>query len=163
MNKIEKKLVGLIVALSCTLIVTSHLEAATLRVGSNSGSPGDKVISIPINLASAPGEEVSAFNFDIKFDISRLSFKEVTLGSVSEDADKSLSYSKPSSNIIRVVVIGLNQNVIDDGTVLTFTFDILDNASGGKAKLTINNQSISDPHGKLLPVNTKGGELDVLN
>ena len=161
MKMTKKKLVALIVALSCTLIVTSYLEAATLSVGSHSGSPGEKSISIPINLTSVTGEEVSAFNFDLKFDASRLSFREVTLGSVAEDAGKSLSHSQPKSNIVRVVVIGLNQNVIDDGTVLTFTFDILDNASRGKVKLIINNQSISDPRGKKLSVLPEGGEITV--
>ncbi len=161
MKKLEKKLVGLIVVLSCTLIFTSYLEAATLRVGSNSGSPGDKNISIPINLNSSPGEEVSAFNFGLKFDTSRLSFKEVTLGSVAEDSGKSLSHSKPGSNTIRLVVIGLNQNVIGDGTVLTCTFDIIDNAPSGKVKLTITNQSASDPGGNKLSVFTEGGEITV--
>jgi len=161
MKELEKKLVGLIVALSCTLIYLSNIEAATLTIGSEAGSPGDKNISIPINLTSAPGEEVSAFNFDLLFDASRLSFKEVTLGSVAVGAGKSLSHSKPGSNTIRLVVIGLNQNVISDGTVLTCTFDIIDNAPSGKAKLTIANQSISDPKGNQMPMTVKGGKVIV--
>ena len=107
------------------LILTSNIKAATLSIGSTSVSPGDKNISIPIGLTSASGEEVSGFNFDLNFDTSRLSFKEVTLGKLATDAGKSLSFSQPSSNTIRVLVIGLNQNVISDGIVLNFTFDII--------------------------------------
>ncbi len=149
-----KKLVCYIIVLSCTLILTSNLKAATLTIGSTSVSPGDKNISIPVDLTSASGEEVSGFNFDLNFDTSILSFKEVTLGNVATDAGKSLSFNQPSSNTIRALVIGLNQNIIGDGTVLNFTFDILDTVSGGKAKLSINKPSISDPKGKQLSVNT---------
>jgi len=157
----KKRLVYYIIAFSCTIILTSNLEAATLSVGSASGSPGDKNIAVPVGLTSTPGEKVCGFNFDLSFDTSRLSFKEVTLGSGAVDAGKSLSFSQPSSNTIRVIVVGLNQNVIDDGEVLTFTFDILDKASGGKAEITITKPSISDPKGKLLAVSTEDGELHV--
>ena len=112
MKKVKKHLVCYIIALSCTLIFTSNLKAATLSVGSTSVSPGDKNISIPVNLTSSPEEKVCGFNFDLNFDTSRLSFKEVILSSVATEAGKSLSYSQPGSNTIRVVVIGLNQNVI---------------------------------------------------
>ena len=154
MKKLIKNLVCYMVAFIGILIITSNLKAATLSVGSNSGAPDDKNITIPINLTSSPGEKVCGLNFDLNFDTSRMFFKEVTLNQVAMDADKSLSYSQPSSNTIRVVVIGLNQNVIGDGTVLNFTFDVLNNVSGGKAKLNIMDPSISDPKGKQLAVNT---------
>ena len=159
MKKVMKKLICCTIALTCTLILTSNLKAATLSVGSTSGSSGDKNISIPIGLTSTSGEKVCGLNFDLNFDTSRLSFKEVTLGSVATDAGKSLSFNQPSSNTIRVVVIGLNQNVIGDGKVLNFTFDILDKAPGGKAKLNIMDPSISDPKGKQLSVTVRDGEI----
>ena len=161
MKRVRKRLVGFLIALSFIFILTSSLGAATFTVGSNTGSPGDKDISIPIDLSSEPGEEACSFNFDLIFDTSMLSFKKVTLGSVAVDAGKSLSYSQPSFNTIRVVVIGFNQKVISDGEVLTFTFDILDKAPRGKTKLTITKPSISDPKGKLLPANTDGGGLHI--
>jgi len=161
MKNVKKYLVYYIIALACTLILTSNLKAATLAISSESGSPGEKDIPIPINLSSESGEQACSFNFDLNFDTSRVSFKEVTLGSVPVDAGKSLSYSKPNPHTVRVVVIGLNENVIGDGKVLTFTFDILDSALSGKAKLSITNPSISNPKGELLPAKTDGAELHV--
>jgi len=161
MRIVKNILVCYITALTI-FILTSNLHAATLTIGSASGSPGNKNISIPVELTSAPGEKVCGFNFDLCFDTSKLSFKEVALGSVAVGAGKSLSFNQPSSNIIRVVVIGLNQNLIGDGTVLTFSFDILDNAPVGKSALTITKASISDPNGKALPVNIEGVELSIL-
>lgn len=158
MKRVKKNLVCYVIALSCTLILTYNLEAATLSIGSGSGSSGDKNISIPINLNSSPGEKVCSLNFDLNFDTSKLSFKEVTLGSVVTEAGKSLSYSQPNPGTVRVVVVGLNQNVIEDGKVLTFTFDILSDAPSGKAGLNISNLSISNPKGKLLSSSTKSGE-----
>lgn len=161
MKKVKKNLVCYLIALAFTLVLTSNLKAATLSVGSTSVSPGDKNISIPVDLTSLSGEKVCGFNFDLNFDTSILSFKEVTLGSVATDAGKSLSFNQPSSNTIRVVVIGLNQNVIGDGTVLNFTFDVFNKAPSGKAKLTITNPSISDPNGKQLVVNAVDGEVNI--
>ena len=162
MKRVNKNLVCYIVALTSTLILTSNLHAATLSIGSSSGSPGTKNISIPINLSSASGEKVCGFNFDLNYDSTKLSFKEVTLGSVAVGAGKSLSFSQPNQGTIRVVVVGLNQNVINEGTVLTFAFDVLKNALAGKAELNITKPSLSDPNGKALPVNIKDGELEVL-
>ena len=162
MEKAKKNVVCYIIALTSIFILTSNLNAATLTISSASGSPGTKNISVPINLTSAPGEQVCGFNFDLNYDSAKLSFKEVKLGSVAEGAGKSLSFSKPSSNTVRVVVVGLNQNVIGDGTVLTFTFDVLRNAAAGKTELTITKPSISDPNGKALVVNVGGGTLEVL-
>jgi len=145
-----------------TLILASNLQAATLTIGSASSSPGTKNIAIPINLTSVPGEKVCSFNFDLNFDASKLSFKEVTLGSAATQVGKSLSFSQPSSNTIRVVVVGLNQNVIRNGEVLTFTFNILRNAPAGKAEISITKASISDPNGKALPVSIAGGVVEIL-
>ena len=94
--KARNKLVSFMIVLSCTLIITSHLGAATFTVGSASGSPGDKDILIPIDLSSEPGEEACSFNFDLNFGTSRLSFKEVTLGPRATEAGKSLSYRRKS-------------------------------------------------------------------
>ena len=161
MKKVKKNLFCYIVASAITLILISNLEAATLSIGSASGSPGNKNIAIPVNITSSSGERVCGFNFDLNFDSTKLSFKEVTLGSVAVGAGKSLSYSQPSFNTIRVVVVGLNQNVIGDGTVLNFTFDILTNTAAGKAEITITKPSLSDPNGKALAVNIGGGALEV--
>jgi len=162
MKKVEKNLVYCLIVLTCILILTSNLNAATLTIGSSSGSPGEKSVSIPINLTSAPGEKVCGFNFDLNLDATKLSFKEVTLGSVAADAGKSLSFSQPSSNTVRVIVVGLNQNVISDGIVLTFSFDILSSAPKGETELAISKASISDPNGKSLAVKTSEVELLVL-
>ena len=161
MKEIMTKLASYIIALTCTLITTVNLEAATLTVGSNAGSPGEKDIPIPIDLSSTPSEEVAGFNFDLKFDTSRLSFQEVTIGPKAKEASKSLTYIQRSSNVIRTIVVGFNQNIIENGTVLNFTFDILDSAPNGEAELIIIDPSISDPAGKLLSVTTENGEIIV--
>jgi len=156
-----KNVLCFVITTTFALILSTNLQAATLSIGTASGSAIDKNISIPVELISAPGEQVSGFNFDLNYDSAKLSFKEVTLGSVAVDARKSLSFSQPSSNIVRVVVIGLNQNVIGDGTVLNFTFDILDKSSSGKVELTITKASISDPKGNQLSMTTEDGEIIV--
>ena len=162
MKKAKKRLLCYVIALVSTLILASNLQAATLTIGSASSSPGTKNIAIPINLISASREKVCGFNFDLNYDATRISFKEVTLGSVAMDAGKSLSHSQPNPNTLRVVVVGINQNVIGDGEVLMFTFNVLSNAPKGETELTITKPSLSDPKGKGLPANIDGGALEVL-
>jgi len=151
----------LLILFSFAFTLTCNLEAATLTIGSGSGLPGAKNISIPINLTSAPSEKAGSFNLNLNFDISRLAFKTVALGPKAVEAGKSLSHSQPNPNIVRVIVIGFNQNVIGDGVVLNFTFDILDNAPPGKADLTITKPSVAEPDGKLLPVTVNNGSITV--
>ena len=159
--KARNKLVSFMIVLSCTLIITSHLGAATFTVGSASGSPGDKDILIPIDLSSETGEEACSFNFDLNFCTSRLSFKEVTLGPRATEAGKSLSYRRKSSNTVSVIVIGFNQKAIENGTVLNFTFDILSSAPSGKAELTITDPSVADLGAHHVPVHTEKGSITV--
>ncbi len=153
----------ILISLSYVFILTCNLEAATLTVGSDSGAPAEKNILIPIDLSSTPSEEVCSFNFDLRFDMSRVSFKGVTLGPKAEEAGKSLSFSQPYSDIVRIMVVGFNQNKIENGTVLNLTFDILNTAPSGKAELIITDPAISDcsPQADLLPVTTENGEIVV--
>ena len=159
MIKIKKKWSGWAVVLLFTFIFTSQLKAATLSVGSTSGSPGDKDVSIPVELRSTPGEKVCGFNFDLNFDTSKLLFKEVSLGPVAKAAGKSLLYSQPDSSIVRVLVTAINRNVIENGTVLNFYFDIMNSAAEGKAALAITDPFITDPKAHLLPVTIENGEI----
>jgi len=160
MKQLKKNLVSCIIAFTFILILTSTLDAATLIVGSASGSPGDKGILIPVDLSAEPGEAVSSFSLKLNFDISRLSFKEVTLGPKAAEAGKSLS-SNPETNKVSIRVIGANQNIIENGTVLNFTFDILPKAPIGKAEITIIRPSITDMGAKSLPANAVDGSITV--
>ncbi len=150
-----------LVAFSFIFVLRCNLEAATFTVGSNSGLPGDNGIPIPIDLSSEAGEEVVAFNFDLNFDTSRLSFTNVALGQAADNADKDLDYSNPSPGTIRVIVYAINQNVIADGTVLNFIFDILTTAPSGSAALTISDEAVADPQADPVPAATVPGEIEV--
>ena len=161
MGTVKKKWSGWAVALLFTLIFIPHLKAATLSVGSASGSPGDKDVFIPVELSSTPGEKVCGFNFDLNFDISKLFLKEVSLGPIAKAAGKSLLYRQLESSIVRVLVISINRNVMENGTVLNFSFDILDSAAAGRAALMITDPFITDPNAHLLPVTTENGGIIV--
>ena len=149
-----------ILALVFIFYCVSTLEAATLAVGSGAGEPEDTVI-IPISLSSSGGEEVCGLNLDLHFDTTRLSFEGIALGEKAQEAGKSLSSSQPDAGVVRALVIGFNQNTIDDGTVLDVTFTITSDAPGGSAELTIASPAATDCEGSLLPVSTEGGEIAV--
>ena len=150
-----------LILLSQVFILTYNLEAATLTVSSNTGASGEKDIPIAIDLISDPGENVSCFNFDLKFDPLRLSFKEVTIGPQAAEAEKSVSYGQPDPDKVTILVFGLNQYIIENGTVLNFRFNILNNAPIGKAELIITDLSISDQNGNSLQVSAENGSITV--
>ena len=77
MKNMNREVVNyVLIAFSFVFVFTCNLEAATFTVGAGSGSQGATDIPIPIDLASDVGEEVVAFNFDLDFDTTRLSFNE---------------------------------------------------------------------------------------
>ena len=104
---------------------------ASLSVGSGSGLPGATNISIPVSLASLGGAQVTGLNFDLSFNSSRLSVGSVTIGSAASSAGKSLSWSQPAANRIRVIIVGFNATAIPDGTVAVVSINVLGGARGG--------------------------------
>jgi hypothetical protein len=142
-------------------LIVSPLEAATLSVGSGAGSSGDSNIAIPVSLSATPAEEACGFNFDLKFDKTRLDYKSATIGEKAEQAGKSLSSSRPADDVVRILVIGFNQTVIENGVVVNFTFDIKSNAPGGTAALTLVDRDISNCAGDLLSSSVQNGAITV--
>lgn len=134
--------------------------SATLSAGSGSGQPGQSV-TIPISLTSQGGAQVAGVNFDLNFDEKRLSVSSVTAGSAATAAGKSVSSSEPSPGKLRVIVFGVNQNVIGSGTIVNITFSILGSAAPGTVNLTFSNTAATDPSGNSVPVNTQAGSVTV--
>ncbi len=145
-------------------------QAVLLSVGSGSGLPGTTGISIPVSLTSQGGAQVAALNFDLNFDASRVRVPSgtcsgvvaVALGSAADRAEKLISCSRPSSRTVRVMILGLNTNVIPDGPVAVVRFDVLAGAAPGTFALTLSSTIASDPGASSVPVATSDGSFTVL-
>jgi hypothetical protein len=136
--KTKLGLICILVALVIPLSVASgQLTITTITVGDGSGTPGTKGLVIPIDLVSEQGVSVAALNFDLHFDANVVSITNVTEGSSTIAAGKQVAYAFTDADTLRLIVYGLNQTAIGDGTVVELTFDILQNAALGETPLDL--------------------------
>ena len=141
------------------LLIVGVAYAQRLNLGSASGAPGTDV-TIPITL-DYEGEtpDISSISVEIGFDPNALDYVSIEIGPVSEEAEKEAMANLVSSNLLRVAILGYNQNVIQSGTVANITFHIKSGASG---QITLyNTPSASDPNGDLVTVTGGNGQITV--
>ena len=145
------------------LLVTGPglLHAASITGSEASGAAGTQDVILSFDLATGAEENVSALQFDVSYDTSRLTFSEVTAGQVALDAGKEIASSVPSAGTIRAVIYGINQNSIADGTVATMRFDIDGSASAGEVPVSITNTVASDPDAGAVTIGSVDGSVTV--
>lgn len=149
----------IIVALTFFLSGVLKAEAATLSVGTAQGNPGD-VVSAGVDL-NGDGLE-NGMNFDINFDANKLDVQSVSIGAAAQSAQKTLNYSQPQSGVVRIIIFGLNRNVIPDGRVAELEFSIKATAEAGDAVLSLTNVVVSSPDAQKLPISTSNGKIVIL-
>lgn len=148
-------------AMAAAFPAVAQTPQAVLSVGSGSGHPGQSGVDVTVSLASQGGAQVAGLNFDLSFDSSRVSVASVRIGSAAAAAEKTLSWSGPTSNPIRVMIFGVNLKVIGDGPVAVVTFDVLAQATPGTFALALSNAAATDPAGNKVDVTTTDGSFTV--
>jgi hypothetical protein len=163
----KKKLFSILLS---TILLLTFVEGAAagsptavISAGSGSGNPGDTNISVQVRLNSQDGARVAGLNFDLSYDVSRLNVSNVTIGSAASPAGKTMSWSRPSSDTVRVIIFGLNQDTIPNGTVANVIFNVLVGAAPGTSSLTLSHAAATDPSGGGIGVNLNNGSFTVLS
>ena len=136
------------------------VEAATLSVGSVKAQSGE-TITISIDLANSPSTRISSMNFNLLYDSNQISFDKAQAGQILSDAGKSLSTSTPAPGQLNVIIFGLNQNSIANGTLVQVIFHINTTAKTGNVALKLKNAVASSPQAKSVPLKLKGGKITV--
>lgn len=134
---------------------------ATLSVDSVSALIGTLDVTVPVRLAST-GAQVAGLNFDLSFDATALTLRDVTLGPAGSAAGKSVAFSQPAAGVVRIIVFGINQTAIGDGEVVTVHFDVSASAAPGVTALTLSNAVATDPSGGSIPLTLVDGTFTVL-
>lgn len=116
----------------------------------------DASFTIPIIL-EATGKAISCLSNDIVYDPNLLANPRVTISDSAKEAGKEVVFNEVRPGLLRVGVIGLNQNVIPDGVTANVTFDVL---REGEIFL-INQPTASDPHGNKIPVIFRDGKIRI--
>ena len=128
-----------------------------VAVGSVTGSAGTAV-DLPIAF-TAGSTGVSTLQFDLTLP-SALSYVSTTTGAAAAAAQKSASGSVISGGV-RVLIFGLNQNVIGSGSIATVRLNIAAGTVAGSLTVGITGIVASDPLGAGVPANGSGGTVTV--
>ncbi len=123
-----------------------------------SGAPGASNLG-QVTFASQ-ASSVSGVQFDVQYDNSALSLV-ATVGDPTRTAGKILSAVDLAPNKKRFLIVGLNQNLIPDGTLINLFVNISPTAPSGTYALTISNLWGTDPVGNAVAVTGSNGTMTV--
>jgi hypothetical protein len=135
---------------------------ATLKVQNAAVSSNGRSLTVPVMFSASPGCAVAALQFDVEFDPAVLALPPaggVLEGAAAKAAGKQISFSKVSPEKIRVLVVGLNADVIADGEVAKLNFGVSGGAVSAASAVHIRNAVLADPNGSEIPTQTGGDEV----
>ena len=123
----------------CFLFIPISAYAASLSLNDTHAKPDDSV-SIDI-LYSTDSDSVSAMNFDVHYDDTRLILSDITIETAGVVAGKILDKNSLSGGVERVIIYGLNSNAIGDGIIATVSFTVRQDALEGDASISFANMA----------------------
>ena len=95
---------------------------AVVSLGEASGGAGAEVI-VSVKLLSNP-ENVAAMNFTVQFDAEKLDFVSAAAAEMLTRAGKEIKANPPGKGCLKIVIYGMNTNVIPNGTIAEITFAV---------------------------------------
>lgn len=155
-----KKIASIFCMVCCLLFAGSiaRVEAVTLTLGEKMVQPGAVNVSIPLNIVSQTGQDAVGVSLYVSYDNTKLTYKAVTAGPAAIDAGKGVSGSAPNG-VINVVVVGFNQDVIENGVLANIKFDVKSDAVSGTVPLSITDPKVADSDADPLPVTGVNGSI----
>ena len=139
------------------LLVTAGsvmLRAADLSIPTQVGAAGG-VVTTNVQYR-AEKAAVSALQFDLTYDKSHLTVVG-SLGSAAAAAGKTLASNVLPDGSVRMIIFGLNQNVIGDGSVVDLTITLNANSRPGVDSLDFRNALGSSPSGQAVSIGVRSG------
>lgn len=130
------------------------MSLATLTLASGTGIQGG-TITLNLAIASTGGAQVDAIQFALNFGADITAITASALGAVGVAASKMMSAGAGNAFII----FGLNANIIGDGVLATFTFQIAAGAS--TSDITIGSIAASDADGNAVPTASVPGTVTI--
>ena len=119
-------------------------SGATLRFGDVT-TDAQGYLHVPVTIAAEDYEQVAGLQFDLNFDETNFAFMDVVLGPSAENAGKDAVFTDAFTGTTRVLVVGMNQNTMQDGVVAELVFNPLDASALDSLELT--GGLVSDPFG----------------
>ena len=147
---------GLVVSISP---IPAH--AATLSLSDATAIPSQTHVAFPLSLSLAFGEQLTAVTLDVQFDTTIAQWGSVTLDPAVVALGKQVTSNVLSPGHIRVIVYGLDRQILSAGSLGQLFLDVSTSAPIGNSPITLQNGLASDPSGTDVAVTLFGGQLVV--
>jgi hypothetical protein len=131
-------------------------QCAELSIDSVTAQVGT---SVPLAVRFvAAGSQVAALQFDLSFDSTTMALGTAA-GANATSAGKTVYSASVAIGLTRVLLAGLNQNTLSDGSVVTLTALVTNSSAAGAYALRLTNAIASDQAGNILPLTTSDGSV----
>ena len=134
--------------------------AASLNIGNAQANVGKTGVQVDVDLEVVGSEEIASLQLDLQFD-DRLKLVDVYAGNVATTADKSVAWNSRSNGVARVLLYGLNENVIDNGHVFQLIFDVKADGVSGQSDISAPSLTASNPVGDNVALSAQSGYVGI--
>jgi hypothetical protein len=135
-------------ALVANLYTSVSLNVGSLFVVSVAHGNKGANIQIPVSLLKGHGS-ISALQFDLLLPAG-ITYQSVTTGAAALSAQKSATGATVTGGV-RILIFGLNQNIISNGILATLQFHLETSLTLGYYSIPISGIVSSDPNGLVVP------------
>lgn len=142
-------------------ITVNCFATCNLSVTNGSGVIGiTKEIPIEVNMVPN-GEKVCAIQFDVVFDPQNLEISNITVGSAANDASKQVEFALVAQDKVRLLIYGINQNLMSTGTVANLVFKFAPRPSITTTSITLSANYVCDSSATLAPSALTNGIITI--
>lgn len=148
-------------ALLASVVFFAHSSAASLprvSLSDQSAAPGTSIV-VQVAFA-AQGDPISGVQFDLQYNSSAMSLA-ATVGDAARNSGKRLYLADLAPDKRRFLIVGFNQNLIPDGTLINLFVNLNLNAPNGVYPLKFSNVASTDPYGRFAPTTGLDGAVTV--
>jgi uncharacterized protein (TIGR03437 family) len=137
----------------------SFISAAPRLSLPNISTAADSEVVVTVSLVTG-GPPISALQFDLHYDPSVISFSIIP-GQATRDALKRIYIADVSSDTKRFLIVGLNGNTIQEGSVVELIMYLSPQATPGTYGLGISKVFAADPDGDSVLISSVNGSVTV--
>jgi hypothetical protein len=133
-------------------------NSSQISLGNQSAAPGSGIL-LPVTFVS-DGAAISGLQFDLEYDHTAMTLAP-TLGDAPRQSGKCMYTADLASNRMRILIVGLNQNRIADGTLVNLVVNVSVSAPQGSYPLKISEIVGTGPNGVPASMLSVAGALTV--
>ena len=141
---------------------TKKISRGTVISITNSQGKAGQTVKIGVDLRNSPASKIAGFDFSMSYDKDILLEPKVTGTDILRKAGKSVAFNTPKDGLLKVVVIGINRNVIESGRILDISFRIKPEAKPGETSVTIHKVNGVDLDARAVNISVENGIIEII-